>query len=76
MDRQDMIRYEDLLEQRLIKQYQLNKIEAFYLFNSKERDINQRLDEILSLRDESNKLDDETDDDFNWLEDNLEFYLG
>ena len=78
MNRQDMIRYGDLLEQRLIKQYQLNKVEAFYLFNSKEGDINERLDEILSLRDESKKLDDETDDGFTWLTENFDFehYFG
>ncbi|KAB8313968.1 hypothetical protein SD81_040270 [Tolypothrix campylonemoides VB511288] len=78
MNRQEMIRYGDLLEQGLIKQYQLNKIEAFYLFNSKEGDINERLNEILLLRDESKKLAEETDNDFNWLEidEDLEHYLG
>lgn len=67
-NREDMIRYGDLLEQRLIQQHRLNKIEVFYIFNGQEGDIDDRLNEVLDLRDEAAaKVEGDEEDNFHWL---------
>lgn len=61
MNREDMIKDGDLLEQRIIKQFSLNHVEAYYVFNCEEGDLEGRLNEVLSLRDPQEVDKDEFD---------------
>lgn len=63
MNREDLIRHGDALEQDIIEIASLNKIEAFYVFNSDERTLRERLNEVFELRGEPYHFPDDSEEE-------------